>query len=174
MERVRIDAVDNAVQPAAVMRRLTDSLDCDGLAINYYELAPGDSFAFAYHAHEVQEELFLVLEGTATWETDEGTVEVGPGEAIRFGRDEFQRGWNRDESRVRAIALGAPLDYGDQPKYADCPHCGERRRVEIARPGDDPEAVVTRCLDCGGEVGRWVQGPDGENHRLDSAESREG
>jgi len=166
MEHVRIGDVDNAVQPAAVMRQLTEPLGCESLALNYYELRPGDSFAFAYHAHEVQEEVFVVLTGTATWETDEGVVEVGPNEAIRFGTDEFQRGWNRGDKRIRALALGAPLAYGEQPKFADCPHCEDRQRVDIDSP-DDEAAAVTVCRACGGEVGRWVQGPDGENRRID-------
>jgi hypothetical protein len=176
MEHVVIDEVDNSVQPAAVMRHLTKPLGCEDLAINYYELAPGDSFAFAYHSHSVQEEVFVVLEGTATWETEEGLVEVGPGEVIRFPPGEFQRGWNwtggksededGDGERIRALALGAPLDYGEQPKYAECPECGEDSPVTVERPDDDDEAVVTTCDDCGSEVGRWVQGEDGENERV--------
>ncbi|MEZ3115726.1 cupin domain-containing protein [Halobaculum sp. MBLA0147] len=171
MEHVAVDEVDNAVQPAAVMRRLTDELGCEDLAINYYELAPGDSFAFAYHEHSVQEEVFVVLSGTATWETESGTVTVGPNEAIRFGPGERQRGWNRTDEdgegeRVRALALGAPLSYGDQPKTAPCPECGEDAPVSIGRPDDDPEAVVTTCDDCGTEVGRWVRGDDGDNERV--------
>lgn len=165
MEHITIDAVENSVQPAAVMRQLTGPLDCDDLAINYYELRPGDSFAFAYHRHEIQEEVFVILDGTATWETDEGDVEVAAGEAIRIPPGEFQRGWNYGDQRVRALALGAPLEYGDQPKYADCPDCGSRTRQSLGRPDDDPEAVVTTCEECGTETGRWVRGEDGENVR---------
>lgn len=177
MEHVAFDEVENSVQPAAVMRHLTKPLGCEDLAINYYELDPGDSFAFAYHSHGVQEEVFVVLEGTATWVTEDGTVEVGPGEAIRIPPGELQRGWNRtgqndndsgagDGERIRALALGAPLEYGEQPKYADCPECGEGAPVSIGRPEDDDDAVVTTCDDCGSEVGRWVRGADGENERL--------
>lgn len=169
MERVAIDDLENSVQPAAVMRHLTRPLDCQDLAINYYELDPGDSFAFAYHSHAVQEEIFVILSGTATWETEEGAVEVGPMEAIRVPPGEFQRGWNRGDERVTAIALGAPLDYGEQPKYADCPHCGRETEVRIARDDDadgDPNPVVTICEECGGEVGRWRRAADGENVRV--------
>lgn len=70
MGKVRIDNVDNSIQPAAVMRHLTKPLGTTDLAINYYELEPGDSFAFAYHNHEVQEEVFYVHDGTATFETE--------------------------------------------------------------------------------------------------------
>lgn len=39
-------------------RMLSEPLGTDGLAINHYELAPGESFAHSAHRHEQQEELF--------------------------------------------------------------------------------------------------------------------
>jgi len=162
MERVTIDDVENDVQPAAVMRTLTEPLGATDVAINYYELEPGDSFAFAYHSHEVQEELFYVQAGTATFETEAGSIEVDAGEIVRFGREEFQRGWNRGDERVIALALGAPLEYGRQVKLRACESCGERtdNRLERIEGGDRVVAVCTRC---GAETGRWRRGSmDGE------------
>jgi uncharacterized cupin superfamily protein len=164
MQRVRIEDVDNDVQPAAAMRKLTKPLGLTDFAMNYYELEPGDSFAFAYHSHAVQEEVFYVIEGSATFDTEEGPVEVGPAEAIRFGREEFQRGWNRGEERVVALALGAPLEYGEQVKLRDCPTCGEPTDNRLERvDGDGEEIVVAYCRECGTETGRWYRGSmDGE------------
>ncbi|MEF8843116.1 MAG: cupin domain-containing protein [Haloarculaceae archaeon] len=164
MQRVRIDDVENDVQPAAVMRQLTEPLGLTDLAINYYELEPGDSFAFAYHSHAVQEEVFLVIEGTATFDTEAGPIEVATGEAVRFDREEFQRGWNRGEERVVALALGAPLDYGKQVKLRDCPECGEATDNRLERvEADGEEVVVAYCTDCEAETGRWNRGSmDGE------------
>ncbi|WP_435065170.1 cupin domain-containing protein [Halobaculum sp. EA56] len=189
MDHVVVDDLDNSLQPAAVMRHLTDPLGCEDMAINYYELAPGDSFAFAYHNHEVQEEVFVVLSGTATWvvgpepedpddpvgSADPGDpdapdarreVEVGPMEAIRVPPGQFQRGWNRGEERVTALALGAPLAYGEQLKRDECPACDRERPVSIERAHDDDAALVTVCGDCGAEVARWERGEDGENVRV--------
>lgn len=159
MEKVRIEAVPNSVQPAATMRPLTEALGLTDLAINYYELEPGDSFAFAYHNHEIQEEVFYVQAGRATFETEEGPVEVGPGEIIRFDRGEFQRGWNRGEELVVALALGAPLDYGEQIKLRECETCGEEthNRLERAEEGDQT-VVVAYCETCNSETGRWYRG----------------
>ena len=175
MQRVRIDDVENDVQPAAVMRKLTEPLGLTDFAMNHYELEPGDSFAFAYHNHAVQEEVFYVIEGTAVFETGEprsgsepasgaaaseaGSIAVGSGEAIRFDRGEFQRGWNRGEERVVALALGAPLDYGKQVKLRDCPECGEATDNRLERVDvDGEEAVVAECTECGSETGRWYEG----------------
>jgi uncharacterized cupin superfamily protein len=157
MEKAAVADLENSIQAAAVMRHLTEPLGLTDFAMNYYELEPGDSFAFAYHNHEVQEEVFYVVSGTATFDTDSGPVEVGPNEAIRFDREEFQRGWNRGDERVVALALGAPLEYGTQVKLRYCPNCGEETDNELDRP-EDEEAVVARCTECGTETGRWYRG----------------
>ena len=162
MEKVRIDEVENSVQPAAVMRPLTDALGTTDLALNYYELEPGDSFAFAYHSHEIQEEVFYVQEGTATFETENGPVTVEAGEIVRFAPGELQRGWNRGDERVRALALGAPLEYGEQQTFRHCPNCEEQTDNRLERT-DDETAVVAYCEECGAETGRWYRGSmDGE------------
>jgi uncharacterized cupin superfamily protein len=155
MERIAVEDVDRVVQPADVMRPLTDALGLEDFAMNHYELAPGDSFAYAYHRHGVQEEVFVVLEGTATFETEDGPVVVDAGEAVRFAPGEFQRGWNRGDERVVALAFGAPLEYGEQVTLRECPDCGERtdQRIESAEDGD---ARVTHCEVCGTRTGRWT------------------
>ncbi len=159
MERVRINDVENSVQPAAVMRQLTKPLGLTDHAINFYELETGDSFAFAYHNHEIQEEVFYVQSGTATFETDAGSVEVDAGGIIRFDREEFQRGWNRGEEPVVALALGAPLDYGHQIKLRDCQTCGEMTDTRFERETEDGAAVrIAYCKECGTENGRWYRG----------------
>ena len=157
MEHIAVDDLDDSIQAAAVMRHLTEPLGLTDFALNYYELEPGDSFAFAYHNHEVQEEVFYVITGTATFETESGSVAIGPDEAIRFGREEFQRGWNRGDERVRALALGAPLEYGDQPKLRHCPDCDEQTDTRLERT-EDGTAVVAHCRACGAETGQWYEG----------------
>lgn len=155
MEHVAVEDVDRVVQPAEVMRPLTDALGLEEFAMNYYGLAPGDSFAFAYHRHGIQEEVFVVLEGTATFETEAGDVAVGASEAVRFGPGEFQRGWNRGDERVVALAFGAPLEYGEQVTLRECPQCAEMTDQSIER-ADGGDARVTHCVECGTRTGRWT------------------
>jgi len=163
MHHVRVADVENSIQPAAEMRKLTDALGLTDFAINYYELEPGDSFAFAYHSHEVQEEAFYVISGTATFDTEDGPVEVGADEIVRFDRGEFQRGWNRGDDRVRALAIGAPLEYGTQVKLRYCADCDAEVDSGLGIAPDDEEAVVATCVECGAETGRWYRGSmDGE------------
>lgn len=160
MDRVTIDAVDSYMGPAAVKRPLTDALGATDLALNYYELAPGDSFAFGIHAHDAQEEVFHVQAGTVTFETgdpttgDTDTVTVEAGEAIRFGPGEFQRGTNEGETRVVALAIGSPQDSGGTTIYRVCPDCGDYTEATIEMT-EDRTALVTRCEACGAETGRF-------------------
>jgi len=58
MKKVTIEEIDRRIDSATVTRPLTAALGASNVAINYYELAPGDSFAYGYHAHEMQEEVF--------------------------------------------------------------------------------------------------------------------
>ena len=155
MQKTRIEDIDSWMGPASVKRSLTKALGAEDVAMNYYELEPGESFAFGYHSHEDQEEVFYVVEGEATFETEDGDVTVGAGEAVRFGPGEWQQGWNRGEETVRALALGAPQDGGETTVLRECADCGERTEQEI-RPTEDRDALLTVCLDCGAETGRFT------------------
>ena len=161
MEHVRIRDIENSAGPWTIKRRLTGPLGLSNHAINYYELAPGDSFAFAYHRHVTEEEVFLVLEGRVEFDTEDGTVAVAAGEAVRLGPGEFQRGWNRGDERVVAMALGAPLVSEENTRLVDCPDCGEPTHNDIERPDD--RTATTVCAECGAETARYRVGDDGES-----------
>ncbi len=154
MEKVTIEDVENRMSAADVRRGLSDDLGTSDMAINYFELAPGDSFAFGYHAHVDQEEVFYVQSGTATFETENGDVAVAGGEIIRFAPGEFQRGVNEGDERVIALALGAPRESELDEMRRECADCGERTPNTIEMT-DSGEELVTYCLDCGAETGRF-------------------
>lgn len=153
MEHVRIDAVEDWMGPASIKRPLGRALGTTEMAINYYELAPGESFAFGYHRHTEQEEVFYIQSGTVTFETEAGEVAVGTGEAIRFAPGEFQQGTNHSDERVVAVALGGPAESGETEIRRDCPDCGERTPQRI-EPVDD--ALHTLCENCDTETGRFA------------------
>jgi uncharacterized cupin superfamily protein len=153
MKKVRIEdvPVPETSSPADVIRPLSPALDVDGVALNYSELAPTESFGFEYHRHLDQEEVFYVLHGTATFETESGDVEVSAGELVRFAPGEFQLGRNRSDERVVALAIGAPRDSTDVEYLRDCPVCGDRT-IQTPAVRDDERAVVIRCAECDTEV----------------------
>lgn len=155
MKKVSIADVDGWMGPAEEKRSLTKALGLESVALNHYVLMPGDSFAFGYHRHTDQEEVFVVLEGTATFETEEGGVMVGAGEAVRFAPGEYQRGTNEGSERVVALAVGAPRDMGETEILRECSDCGERTPQSVER-SEDGEALVTVCEECGSVTGRFT------------------
>jgi mannose-6-phosphate isomerase-like protein (cupin superfamily) len=154
-------------------RVLSEPLDTSDLAVNYYALDPGDAFSGGLHAHLDQEEVFYVLEGTATFEhkpeptAESETVEVGPGEAVRFPPGEFQQGRNeiseprsdgsedeRSESsggdeRLVALALGGPRESTEIHVPQPCYDCDSD--VLAVNVGDDG-SLGLECPDCGTSI----------------------
>mgnify|MGYP000586770476 CR=1 FL=1 len=134
-------------------RGLSEPLGTTDFAMNYYALDPGEGFSGGLHTHLDQEEVFYVLEGTATFETkpeataDSETVDVGAGEAVRFAPGEFQQGRNESDDTVRALALGAPKDSTEGRIPQPCPECGDSDVLALAQ-GDDG-GMVLECPECG-------------------------
>ena len=154
MDKVRIDDLGRVASAASVRRPIADAVGAENLSLNHYELAPGDSFAFGYHSHEVQEEVFCILSGTATFETEDGDVEVETGEVVRFAPGEHQQGHNRGEERVVALTVGAPRDASGGDLFRDCSDCGERTSHTLEK-SDEARVAVTTCQSCGAETGRY-------------------
>jgi len=130
---------------------LSDVLGTEAVAINYFERASGESIGNCYHRHHEQEEVFYVLSGRATFETEDGDVTVDEGELIRFGPGEWQQGWNYESARLQVLALGAPRDQGPTDLRRRCSTCGKRTPALV----DERDGVVVyRCEDCGMETGQ--------------------
>jgi mannose-6-phosphate isomerase-like protein (cupin superfamily) len=136
-------------------RGLAGPLGASNLALNRYVLDPGESFSGGMHAHLDQEEVFYVLEGTATFEhVDEptgepDTVEVSAGEVVRFAPGEYQVGRNESDERVVALALGAPKETTEGRVPRPCPDCGDSDVLAVVM-GD--EGMLLECPDCGATV----------------------
>lgn len=154
MEKLAVEETDSWNGPASVARPLGRDLDTDHVTINSFELAPGETFAFGSHCHHDQEEVFSVLEGTATFEAESGDVSVAADEVIRFAPGEWQLGPNAGDKRVVALALGAPTDSRETEIRRACPDCGTRTPARTERP-DDTDAVLTICEACGTVTDRY-------------------
>lgn len=163
MNHVAIDDLPPNPHADADRRDLTDPLDAAGIALNRFTLAPGE-WVSGLHAHEDQEEVYVVLAGTLTVETLDGERTVGGDEAVRFAPGEYHAGRNeargdRDsDDRVDAadvagdvvelLALGAPRHTEVIRIPLACPDCGG---VGLdPRMGDG--GPVLHCPDCGGEA----------------------
>lgn len=151
MERVSIDEVDPSTTDdhrSHDRRVLTEALGTSDVAVVHYTLDPGERFSGSVHAHMDQEEVFLVVEGEATFETMDGEVTVGEGEAVRFAPGEYQSGKNDADRELVAFALGAPRESEDVRVPQECPDCGNDNMRAV--PGDDGFDLV--CPECGAEL----------------------
>lgn len=148
MDHVSLEDMENHPRVAAVQKHATAPLNLADMALNYYELEPGESFSGGLHTHMNQEEVFLVMEGTATFQTKDDAVEVGENEIVRFAPGEYQEGRNDGDERVRAVAMGAPQEDGETRTALPCQECGAEYHVaEVTADG-----VELTCPDCGNEV----------------------
>lgn len=153
MEKVSIDDVEPTSEDDIDRRKLTDPLNTAHVAVNRYVLEPGERFAESLHTHMDQEEVFIIIEGKATFETMNSKATVSENEVLRFAPGEFQSGKNDSEERVVAFALGAPRDSEDIriariPGIGDiaCPECGhDTMRI----PTTETDLV---CPECGAEL----------------------
>jgi quercetin dioxygenase-like cupin family protein len=176
MERVTVDEIEAEPHPMGVNRErrvVTDALGAEEMTAVHYELEPGEQFSGGLHTHHDQEEVFYVLEGTATFEhreprsgsdrsngehsdprdgTDGETVDVAAGEVIRFEPGEFQCGRNESDDRVVGLALAAPgsqHDWEALESFAPCVECGEVTSHGVEEPDG---SFVIYCNECGNEM----------------------
>lgn len=163
MRKVAIDDVDVELSPLgvhSVRKPVSDELGTEHFAMNYLELEPGDSFSGGLHTHHDQEEVFYVLEGTATFDVaDEPdrdateTVTVSAGEVVRFPPGQYQEGYNEGDETAVALAIGAPSsrhEWDAIESVARCPDCGEDTGHSLWIT-DEGEFELT-CKECGTEV----------------------
>lgn len=159
MERVTVDDVENRPNPLGVhgvRLPISRALGTEDVALVEYELEPGEQFSGGLHTHHDQEELFYVLEGSATFEVGEEREEVAveAGQVIRFPPGEFQNGHNHSDDVVRAVAIGAPgarHNWADLESLAPCSACGEETSHSVRKPNEDGVMQLV-CNECGAEM----------------------
>lgn len=145
MEHTSVEEVESFERAGASVRSLTEALGLGDVAINHYTLEEGERFSSGMHTHEDQEEIFYVLSGEAAFETPDGEVEVGAGEAVRFAPGDYQTGKNAGEGTVEALALGAPKESTDVRVPIPCTECENDDLRAI--PADD--GFTFECPECG-------------------------
>jgi uncharacterized cupin superfamily protein len=130
------------------------------MAIKYYDLEPGEVFSGGFHTHHSQEEIFVVLEGIATWDTEAGeaSTTISAGEAVRFPPGEFHHGYVAEDADegVRALAMGAPPGMAETVSMFTCPACVT---ADAKHDVDFHEtAIETVCRECGNSIVTEVGG----------------
>ena len=149
MEHVRLADLErvSSLSPATVLTVPGRALGTTDVAINYFELEPGDALGYDYHRHRDQEEVFFVRSGIVTFRTESGPVAVSADELIRFGPDEFQLGENRGTDRAVVLGLGAPAETTEIQYRRRCPAC-EAETLQEPTVDRDARTITIACVAC--------------------------
>ena len=81
-------------------------LEMENAGVSYQRLAPNYRVPFA-HRHKTQEEVYIVLSGSARANLEGEVVELRPFDALRVHKD-VMRGFEAGTDGVELIAVGAP------------------------------------------------------------------
>lgn len=123
--------------------RVSERVGLSKLGANYIEVPPGKSFC-PYHVHHVEEEMFVILEGTGDYRFGDTTYAVGPGDVLGApcGRAEFaHKLTNTGTTVLRYLAISTRADtdvceYPDSGKFAVGTRWPDRRFHFIGRTED--------------------------------------
>jgi mannose-6-phosphate isomerase-like protein (cupin superfamily) len=108
------DQAPNFGMPAEMQARFARTpLEGQSLGLTLLTLAPGFRIPFA-HKHENQEEVYVVVRGSARVKVEDEIVELGQWDAIRFDKDTM-RAVEAGPDGVEYLAFGA----GDDPRDAE-------------------------------------------------------
>jgi mannose-6-phosphate isomerase-like protein (cupin superfamily) len=100
--------------PAEMESRFARSaIEGKTLGLSLFTLAPNFRIPFG-HKHAGQEEVYVIVRGSARVKVEDEVVELGEWDAIRFGKDTM-RNMEAGPDGVEYIAFGA----GDDPREAE-------------------------------------------------------
>jgi quercetin dioxygenase-like cupin family protein len=91
------------------------SLGLRAFGMNLVELEPGESIPEHDETERDQEEVFVVVEGTATFLIDGEEHEAPAGSLVRLDPDPRRAAINRGDAKVTLLIVSAPRSSGYQP-----------------------------------------------------------
>jgi mannose-6-phosphate isomerase-like protein (cupin superfamily) len=92
------------------VQRLSETLGVRNLRVNVFTLAEG---SMSRHMHREQEEVYLVLDGTAMIDVDERQFKVGEREVLAVPPGAWHRVTNVGEGPLTFFVAAAPPAEGD-------------------------------------------------------------
>jgi uncharacterized cupin superfamily protein len=111
-EEVEDQAPKFGMSPGLEARFAGGQLELDRSGVSYQKLAPGFRVPFG-HKHKSQEELYVIVNGTARAKVGDEVVELGQWDAVRVDNDTM-RGFEAGPDGAELLAFGAPKA-GDSP-----------------------------------------------------------
>ncbi len=91
---------------------LKGPLETRHLGFSVREMEPGTAGKRHDHAHDGQEEIYYVVDGTLEVEVGDDVVTLERDDALRVDAEETRQLHNRSDGVVRLVVAGAPLRRG--------------------------------------------------------------
>ena len=88
------------------LRMAKDPLGCQNAGITYLRLGPGYRSPFG-HRHKQQEEIYVLISGSARAKLEDEVVDLKPWDALRVHKDTM-RSFEAGPEGAELIAIGAP------------------------------------------------------------------
>lgn len=114
--------------------RLGRQMGTERIGLSLWDIPPGQK-AYPYHFHLTEEEVLVVLEGSPSLRTPDGSQTLAPGDVIRFptGEQGAHQVWNETDEDVRLLSVsthGAPdiIIYPDSGKLSTAERLPESDR----------------------------------------------
>jgi len=92
------------------IRMAKDPLECSHAGISYVKLGPGWRAPFG-HTHKMQEEIYVLVGGSARMKVDDEVVDLDPFTAVRIS-PEVMRSYEGGPDGAELIVIGAPKTGG--------------------------------------------------------------
>ena len=130
---------DESPERFVALRR---ALGVTSFGLNQMVLRPGQRGRI--HAHERQEEVYVVLSGTLTVEFEDGERDLSAGELIRVAPDVRRRVMNRGPGVCSVLAIGGASEHQgrDGLSYAEWDDTEPRPPQEVPLPEDLPQSEL--------------------------------
>ena len=99
-------AKDHGLSPGLESRFARKDLELEQSGLSHFRIAPGFRTPFG-HVHHEQEEVYVILSGSARVKLDDEVVELGTWDAVRIPPGVW-RGLEGGPEGAELLALGAP------------------------------------------------------------------
>jgi mannose-6-phosphate isomerase-like protein (cupin superfamily) len=106
LKKIEDQAPKGGLSPGLKAHFARVPLELEKSGISYFRIAPNFRIPFG-HKHSEQEEVYLVVDGTAQVKVDDDVVELNPWDAIRVPTGAM-RGLAAGPEGAEVIAFGAP------------------------------------------------------------------
>jgi hypothetical protein len=92
------------------VRMAKDPLECTGCGVSYMKLGPGYRPPFG-HAHKTQEEIYILVNGSARMKLEDEVIDMKPFTAVRVS-PATTRGYEAGPEGAELIVIGTPKTGG--------------------------------------------------------------